>query len=179
MQIFIQKILYDICLLFVSFCFVGETNKQILIDIGKRLRIRREELSFSQRDISQMTGLTVNTISAIENSGKATLNSFLLVCRALKTQPKAIFSTDIPLDTLYDLPPESRKKMEITRKLDELVFSSDFFDKPRRVSEVIRELGVDPAVSNRFSVYLTSYCKEGSLEFLREGNIKRYKKKSR
>lgn len=178
MQILIQKFLYVICLLFVSFCYVGETNIQILVKIGKYLRNRRESLSYSQRDVSQMTGLTVNTISGMENSGKANLNSFLLVCKALKIQPKEVFAEDIPLESQYPLPPGSRKRAEISRQLDELVFKSNFFNDSKRVSEVIQEIGIDPASSNKISVYLTSYCNEGHLEYFRDGKIKRYKKKS-
>ena len=178
MQIIIQKNLYIFCLLFVSFCYVAETNKQTLLKIAGYLRNRREALSYSQRDVSEMTGLTVNTISNMENNGKATLNSFLLVCRALNLQPKEVFSDDIVLEPHFNLPPSSKKRLELTRQLEELIYHSDFFDDAKRVADVTRELGVDPSLSNRISVFLGSYCKKGSLEYFREGKINRYKKKS-
>lgn len=152
-------------------------NRDILIRIGAELRARREAMSFSQNDIANMTGLTVNTISALEKGRGSTLNNFLLICRALKTQPKEIFMNDIDLTPLYTLPPSTKHRIDITQKLDELVNNSDFFRTPKRVSEVIEKLESDKRDSNKFSVYLTSYCKEGELEYIKEGNIKRYVKK--
>lgn len=58
-----------------------------------------------------------------------------------------------------------------------MVHESDFFDAPKRVAEVLEKLESDKRDSNKYSVYLTGYCKEGALEYIKEGNIKRYKKK--
>jgi|GEM_PF-6932030 len=38
---------------------------------------------------------------------------------------------------------------------------------------VIKKLESNKSESNKFSVYLTGYCKEGELEYINEGNIKR------
>lgn len=124
-----------------------------------------------------MTGLTINMISTFENGKGATLNNFLLICRALKIQPKEILSNNIDLSPLYDLPPESKRRIEGTRKLDDLVLHTDFFELPKRVSEVLKKLDYDKSQSNKFSVYLSGYCKEGKLEYIKEGNIKKYRKK--
>jgi transcriptional regulator with XRE-family HTH domain len=152
-------------------------NQDILISIGAELRARREAMSFSQNDIANMTGLTVNTVSALEKGKGSTLNNFLLICRALKIQPKDVFTNDIDLTPLYTLPPSTKRRVDITKKLDELVNHSDFFHTPKRVAEVIEKLESDKSESNKFSVYLTGYCKEGELEYIKEGNIKRYVKK--
>lgn len=156
---------------------MSEINRHILVEIGKEIKERREELSYSQKDVSNMTGLTINMISTFENGRGATLNNFLLICRALKIQPKEILKNDIDLTPLYNLPPDSKRRKEVTRKLDHLVYDSDFFETPKRVSDVIKELDSDKAYSNKFSVYLTGYCKEGELEYIKEGNIKKYLKK--
>lgn len=152
-------------------------NKTILADIGKQIRIRREELSYAQNDVANMTGLTINTVASLEKGKGATLNNFLLICRALEIQPKDIFKSDISLEPLYNLPPESKRRIEITQKLDNLVYNSDFFNSPKRVADVIKELDTEKSDSNKFSVYLTGYCKEGELEYIKEGNIKKYIKK--
>jgi transcriptional regulator with XRE-family HTH domain len=155
---------------------VSGINKGIVQEIGRKIRARREELSYSQKDVSNMTGLTVNMISTFENGKGSTLSNFLLICRALQIQPRDVLVDDIDLRPLYDLPPESRRRLEITQKLDDLVYNSDFFNQPKRVAEVIKELDSDKRDSNKFSVYLTNYCKEGELEYVKEGNIKKYKK---
>ncbi len=140
------------------------------------MRNRREELSYSQRDVANMTGLTVNSISTFEKGKGSSLNNFLLICRALQIQPKLAFKEDIHLKPLYNLPPESKKRIEATKKLDDLVKNTDFFKIPKRVAEVLEQLDSDKRDSNKFSVYLTGYCKEGELEYIKEGNIKKYKK---
>src|SRR5690606_41996716 len=123
-------------------------------------------MSFSQNDIANMTGLTVNTISALEKGRGSTLNNFLLICRALKTQPKEIFMNDIDLTPLYTLPPSTKHRIDITQKLDELVNNSDFFRTPKRISDVIEKLDYDKRDSNNISVYITIYCKYGELKLL-------------
>jgi len=123
-----------------------------------------------------MTGLTINSISGIERGKNSSLSNFLLICRALHIQPRHIFEKDIDLTPLYNLPPESKKRIDTTKKLDELVNDTDFFQIPKRVSEVLEKLDSDKRDSNKFSVYLTGYCKEGALEYIKEGNIKKYKK---
>lgn len=169
--------MHEICANNDSICDVSHVNHDILVNIGIGLRARRRFLSLSQIDIANMTGLTVNTISALEKGKGSTLNSFLLICRALKIQPKEIFAQNIDLTPLYTLPPSTKRRLEITKKLDRLVNDSDFFRTPKRVSEVIEELNSDKNESNKFSVYLSGYCKEGELEYIKEGNIKRYVKR--
>lgn len=156
---------------------MSETNQDILKEIGRIIKARRVEKAYSQKDISNMTGLTVNMISSFESGKGATLNNFLLVCRALEVQPREILKDDIVLEPPYTLPPETRRRLEVTRKLDELVSESDFFASPKRVSDVLKEVGHDKSESNKFSVYLTSYCKEGQLEYIKEGKIKKYVKR--
>ncbi|WDF68033.1 helix-turn-helix transcriptional regulator [Sphingobacterium oryzagri] len=152
-------------------------NKDILASIGTRIRKAREELSYSQNDVASMTGLTVNTIASLEKGKGASLNNFLLTCRALKIQPRSIFQEDIDLSPLYNLPPSSKKRREINQRLDDLVYHSDFFVTPKRVADVLKKLNSDKSDSNKFSVYLTAYCKEGELGYVKEGNIKKYVKK--
>ena len=124
-----------------------------------------------------MTGLTVNSISTFEKGKSISLSNFLLICRALQMQPQLVFKDPIDLTPLYNLPPDSQKRIETTKKLDNLVRNTDFFNTPKRVSEVLEQLDSDRRDSNKFSVYLTGYCKEGELEYVKEGNIKRYTKK--
>lgn len=152
-------------------------NSKLLQEVGHQIRKRREELAYALNDVASMTGLTINTIFLLEKGNGATLNNFLLICRALNIQPKAVFQQDIELNPLFELSPESKHKIELSQKLDRLVYNSDFFKTPRRVAEVIKELEYDKAESNKFSVYLTGYCKEGELEYIKEGNYKRYLKK--
>lgn len=171
--------MYGVCIYYYSICFVSTINNKALIELGKQLRARREACNYAQRDVSQMTGITINTISALENGNGATLNNFLLICRAVHTHPKDIFQLDMDLTPLYTLPPFERKRIEIALKLKNLIFETDFFEEPKRVSEVIERLESNKKESNKFSVYLSGYCKEGALDYIRVGNIKKYTRKNK
>lgn len=165
-----------ICANNYSICFVSERNKNILKKLGDILRLRREELSYSQSDVADMTGVTTVTVISLEKGRGTTLSNFLLICRALQIQPRDVFQEDIDLSPLFGLSPASQKRVEKNQKLDHLVYDSDFFETPRRVADVIKELGADKADSNKYSVYLTGYCKEGELDYIKEGNYKKYLK---
>lgn len=156
---------------------MSSNNENTIIDIGIRFRKRRDDLRYSQRDVAHMTGLTINTIAAVEKGKSTTIFNFLSICRALKIQPKSIFEKEIDLKPLYDIEPESKRRIETTQKLDDLVYNSDFFDTRRRVSEVLAKLKSDKNDSNKFSVYLTEYCKHDVLEYEKVGNFKLYIKK--
>jgi len=156
---------------------VYRLNKDTLTAIGNFLRKRREELAYSLTDVANMTGLTVNTIASLEKGKGTTLNNFLFVCRALALQPREVFADDIGLNPPYPLPPNAKKRIETTQKLDELILNTDFFTTPRRVADVLQKLESDRKESNKFSVYLTGYCKEGKLDYIKEGPIKWYVKK--
>ena len=169
--------LYIICANSESICHVRGLNRDTLRHIGEKIRLQREALAFSMIDVANMTDLTVNTIASIEKGGNFSMNNFLLVCKALTIQPRDIFDKDIDLTPLYELPPMARRRLQTTQKLDELVYHSEFFAIPRRVSEVILETQGDRRDSNKYSVYLSNYCKEGELQYIKEGNIKRYIRK--
>lgn len=158
---------------------MSRINEKIIVKLGLELRLRRESLLYSQKDVAYMTGLTINTIARIEKGKGTTLHNFLLICRALNLQPRTLFEYDIDLTPLNAINPDSKHRIEVTQRLDKLVNNSTFFDTPRRVSDVITELESDQNDSNKFSVYLTGYCQEDVLEYEKVGNYKRYKKKSK
>lgn len=160
----------------MSFCCVSDTTKDIRRKIGLLLKQKRVSLSLSQKEVAEMTGLTVNTISRLEQSGNISLHNLLLVCQALQFQPRELFYEDIPLTPPYEMLPSSRKRLELSRKLDQLVKESFFFTDGKRVAEVLSELQEDPKISNKVSVLLSQYCKKGQLTYFMDGPIKRYQK---
>lgn len=160
----------------MSFCYVSDTTKDIRRKIGLILKHKRVSLSFSQKEVAEMTGLTVNTISRLEQSGNISLQNLLLVCQALQLQPRDLFWEDIHLTPPYEILPSSRKRLDLSRKLDQLVNDSPFFLEGKRVAEVLVELKENSNISNKVSVLLSQYCKKGQLTYFMDGPIKRYQK---
>ncbi|MCW8312833.1 helix-turn-helix domain-containing protein [Sphingobacterium thalpophilum] len=155
-----------------------DNDKQKLASIGLRFRARRNELYYSIRDVSNLTGISVGTLNGIERGKDLTLSNFLLLCSSLQIQPKTFFQEDIKFGAPYSLPPDVQERITINKKLDKLIYDSDFFDKPKRVSEVLKELDIDSVHSNKFSVQLTAYCEKGALESEQRGNFKFYRKRT-
>lgn len=52
--------------------------------IGERIRLRREELGFSQKELAEMAGLTNVSIGNIEKNMPCNLQSLGDICKALK-----------------------------------------------------------------------------------------------
>ncbi|WP_286861339.1 MULTISPECIES: helix-turn-helix domain-containing protein [Sphingobacterium] len=155
-----------------------DNDREKLRAIGLRFRAKRHELYYSLRDVSNLTGISTGTLNGIEKGKDLTLTNFLLLCQSLQIQPKIFFEKDIEFKPPYSLPPDVRERIALSKKLDNLVYHSDFFLTPKRVAEVLDELGVDKSQSNKFSVHLSAYCEEGTLEYKQRGNFKEYRKKS-
>ncbi|MDM1294619.1 helix-turn-helix transcriptional regulator [Sphingobacterium sp. N143] len=156
---------------------MADFNKQLLEHIGLRFRARRNELYYSLRDVSDLTGISMGTLNGIEKGRGMTLSNFLTICRSLEIQPNTFFQNEIPLTPPYSLSSETQERIAISKKLDSLVYHSDFFETARRVAEVLAELGIDKDQSNKFSVHLSAYCEAGALTFEQYGNYKKYRKK--
>lgn len=154
-----------------------DTDKGKLESVGLRFRARRNELYYSLKDVSNLTGISTGTLNGIEKGKDLTFTNFLVLCRTLQIQPRTFFEQDIDFKSPYALPPDVSDRISVSKKLDKLVYDSDFFDSPRRVADVLHELGIDKAQSNKFSVHMSSYCDEGVLTYEKRGNYKVYQKK--
>ncbi|MDR3010328.1 MAG: helix-turn-helix domain-containing protein [Sphingobacterium sp.] len=154
-----------------------DQDKVLLETIGLRFRAKRNDLYYSLRDLSHLTGISTGTLNGIEKGKDLTLTNFLILCQTLEIQPNTFFQHEIAFQAPYSLPPDAQERILLSKKLDDLVYHSDFFHTARRVSEVLSQLGIDKSQSNKFSVYLTSYCEEGALVYEQHGNYKTYLKK--
>ena len=60
------------------------TDAAIVAEIGKRIKATRIKKKFSQVDVAERSGLSVFTISEIENGKNSSLSSLIAVFRVLK-----------------------------------------------------------------------------------------------
>lgn len=63
------------------------SNSAIIIDLGKRFAEYRKRMGYTQKDISEQTGLSVFTISSFESGASTgiTLASLLKLLRAIES----------------------------------------------------------------------------------------------
>jgi len=59
------------------------TNSQVQGEIGRRIRIRRIDLGLSQKDLATKAGLSLRSISNIENGKDTSFKSLTMVLRVL------------------------------------------------------------------------------------------------
>ncbi len=70
--------------------------------IGQRLRMRRQELGYSQELTSEKAGVHPTYIGQIERGEKnATIESIAKICSALDLPMEDLFSKILPLDSKY------------------------------------------------------------------------------
>lgn len=151
-----------------------------IVRIAEQLRKRRRESGFSLEDVSAMTGLTVNTISSIENGGDTYVSNCLAICQAIKLDPKDLFDLDLPLEPRFALPPDRKERLLTTRRVTELV-ESGFFASPRLVVSVLKEFSVNYGVeppSSEVSTALKKLAKDGRLEYTKLGRKNVYREKT-
>ncbi|HZH55363.1 MAG TPA: helix-turn-helix domain-containing protein [Sphingobacteriaceae bacterium] len=153
---------------------MDETSKWVLEKLGQRIRERREELHYSQKQIADMTGLSNNTISKIEQGNNLAIDKLVLVCQAIKIQPRDLFEEDIPLVSPYSLAPEEEERRTFNLAVENMVDKTDYLYSPRRVSEMLREMGQPSSKSRPLSVQLKRYCKNGKLEVIPDGKVHWY-----
>lgn len=132
--------------------------------LGQRIRERREELHYSQKQVADMSGLSNATISKIEQGNNLSIDKLVLICQAIKIQLRDLFSEDIPLVSRYPLAPEEEETRTFNLALEKMVDKTDYLYTPRRVSEMLREMGQPSSKSKTLSVYLKRFCEMGLLE---------------
>lgn len=64
-------------------------------DMGKLILRQRKSLGFSQEYLAQITGITVRTLSSIENGRSfISMDALCQVCKFFKIPPRAFFDFD-------------------------------------------------------------------------------------
>lgn len=61
-----------------------ETNKEVILEIGRRIQAKRISLSMTQKILASDAGISVRTLSALENGENISLDNLISVLRVLK-----------------------------------------------------------------------------------------------
>jgi transcriptional regulator with XRE-family HTH domain len=74
--------------------------------ISEYIRLRRKDLGYTQGDLAKMIGCRTATISAIENGGNYTIETFIAILGSLKVHLEL---SDLPIDHVigYEKPNEN------------------------------------------------------------------------
>ncbi len=80
------------------------TSREIAQELGHRLRAHRLSQNLQQDELAQRAGVSQRTVSNLERTGQASLDSFLCIITALGLASS--------LSSLFDYKPTSIKAME-------------------------------------------------------------------
>lgn len=98
-------------------------NMQIQIEIGRRIRARRIDLGLNQKDLATKAGLSLRSVSNIENGKETSLKSLTMVLRVFNLLANIDFL--IPEPVGFDIEKDvliSEKKRHRKRKKEEPPF---------------------------------------------------------
>ncbi len=101
-------------------------SKQI-IEIGKRIKIRRKELNIKQSQLAERLNISNNHMSAIENGREnPSLDLFSRICEELKVTPDYLFlgtmhTNNIPRDIIDSLRLCSEEDIMLAKQVIDLL----------------------------------------------------------
>ena len=155
-------------------------NKKETKKIGNRIQSLREKQEFSIEDVASMTGFARNTITAIENGSDTDTRHLLEIAKAIGVHPMELFHVSIEIKPRYKLSPKRLARNLLTLRINKLVSETQFFDKPRFVSDVMKHLADEfqiKANSTHASVVLKRLVEGGKLKYTKAGRQNSYSKK--
>ncbi|MCH5258803.1 MAG: helix-turn-helix transcriptional regulator [Lachnospiraceae bacterium] len=97
------------------------------IEMGYRIKTRRKELKIKQGELAELLDISNNHMSSIENGRqKPSMDTFLLICEALKVTPDALLlgnmhANNIPQDIIDKLHLCSQEDIELAKDFIELL----------------------------------------------------------
>ena len=152
-----------------------ETNK-----IGAHIRKLRKIAGLSINDISDMTGFTQSSLSAIENGGETNTSHLVEIAKAIGVQPLEIFNIPFVIKPRYKLSPKRQDRDMLTFRINKLYNETDFFHTPVFVKDVIEFLEDEykiKARSSAVSQILKRLVSESKLKYSKVGRQNSYSKK--
>ena len=153
--------------------YVDESSAK---QIGNKIRKCRKEKGYSLDDVSAMTGLSVNTLSSIENGGNTYVSLCIAICQAIELKPSELFNIQLDLKPRFELPPDRRNRVLTTLRINQLL-EVGFFTSPRLVVSVLEEFaeiyGIHPD-SSEVSTALKKLTDDGKLQFTKSGRRNLY-----
>ena len=151
-------------------------NTIVLLIVGQRIKSCRISKGLEIEDISEMTGLSYNTLNNIEKGEETHFSNIIEISFALGLHLKELFDIPILVKSRFELSPARLEKSRLTARIN-LYLSEDYFDLPRKSSNVVQRLKEDFKVeihSKNVSTILSRMAKNNILKITKEGSKNLY-----
>ncbi|KZE73450.1 hypothetical protein AV926_18295 [Myroides marinus] len=149
------------------------------LEIGQKLKKKREELGYTQGDIVYMTKISKSSIIKIENGKTTNMDFYFLYAVTVELSLQSLLDVKIDLAPKRKLTETRSKAIKLTMKIKNLI-SENFFNTPKTVADIKEELLEKKLIdislkSGEISNVLRNIEKEKGIEVIRDGKINRYK----
>lgn len=151
-------------------------NTIVLKSIGTEIRKYRIKKNLEIEDVSEMTGLSYNTINNIENGEETYFSNIIEVCFALEIHPKELFDIPLIIKPRFELSATRLEKSRLTSRI-KIYVNEGFFKAPRKANDIVQKLKDDFTVeveSKNVSTVLARLAKNNILKITKEGNKNLY-----
>ncbi|MCS7474806.1 helix-turn-helix domain-containing protein [Myroides odoratus] len=149
------------------------------LEIGQKLKKKREELGYTQGDIVYMTKISKSSIIKIENGKTTNMDFYFLYAVTVELSLQSLLDVKIDLAPKRKLTETRSKAIKLTMKIKNLI-SENFFNTPKTVADIKEELLEKELIdislkSGEISNVLRNIEKEKGIKVIRDGKINRYK----
>lgn len=149
------------------------------LEIGQKLKKKREELGYTQGDIVYMTKISKSSIIKVENGKTTNMDFYFLYAVTVELSIQSLLDVKIDLAPKRKLTETRSKAIKLTMKIKNLI-SENFFNTPKTVADIKEELLEKELIdislkSGEISNVLRNIEKEKGIEVIRDGKINRYK----
>lgn len=110
------------------------------IQLGKKLKNKRLEKGYSQKQISIMTEIPRDTVKNIENGSTKGLDYYLEYSKALEYELTDLFNIEIVLKPKHELSSEEKKVVRFTQLIRHNLLLKGFFKEEKSVEQVSLKL---------------------------------------
>ena len=93
-----------------------KSDEEILNELSNRIKRIRIEKNYSQEDVSKKTGISIHTISNIENGKSFTVNNLISLLRFYGTLDKLDELIPQVLDDPYRVLKDKKEKSRVSKK---------------------------------------------------------------
>lgn len=154
-------------------------NRKETKRVGQHIKQLRLKYGWNIEDISEMTGFSRSTISAVEKGAETDTTHLIEIAKAIGVQPTQIFNISFDVKPRYKLSQKRKDQKKLTLKIRGMI-ETGFFKEPRIVNDIREQLFGQQklkASAAQISVVLLRLTKEGILRASKNGRKNLYSTK--
>lgn len=151
-------------------------NRKETRRVGQQIKQLRLKYGWNIEDISEMTGFSRSTISAVEKGAETDTTHLIEIAKAIGVQPSQIFNISFDLRPRYKLSQKRKDQKKLTLKIRGMI-EAGFFKEPHIVNDVREQLFGQQKLkvsAAQISVVLLRLTKEGILRASKSGRKNLY-----